>query len=192
MDSQQPMQQQQPAKSYESQLSSGLYGGTVEKTFVDKVLAKEEVNEIKQLMQKSTLTREDLLKLLYLLAGNEIKLLNFGEFDRYLLGKFFAWVRDFVSCAELLFDYKDRVERKEVKISKLARAALKNSETMLLHDIKFVIDIYCYLGRSTLSLGAVSFDTLTSQRFEYAYSNALPVATVPDNKGFQIKLGGKK
>lgn len=187
-----PQQQPLPPRSYEGQLSRGIYGTNVEKTFVDKVLAKSEVNEIKELMQKASLTREDLLKLLYLLAGNEIKLLNFGEYDRYLLGKFFAWVRDFVSCAELLFDYKDRVGKGEVKISKLAKAALKNSETMLLHDIKFVIDIYCYLGRSTLSLGAVSFDTLTSQRFEYAYSNAQPTASAPENKGISIKLGGRK
>jgi len=178
--------------SYERQLSGYLHGGSVEKTFVDKTLAKEEVNEIKELMQKSSLNREDLLKLLYLLAGNEVKLLNFGAYDRYLLGKFFAWVRDFVSCSEILFDYKDKVDEGKIKISPMAKQALLNSEKMLLHDIKFVIDVYCYLGRSTLSLGATAFDTLTSQRFEYAYSNAPGSPSTPENKGPFIRIGGGK
>ena len=182
-------QQPQQGAGYEQQLAGYLHGGTVEKTFVDKTLAKDEVNEIKELMMKPSLNREDLLKLLYLLAGNEVKLLNFGEYDRYLLGKFFAWVRDFVSCSEILFDYKDRVDGGKVKISPLAKQALLNSEKMLLHDIKFVIDVYCYLGRSTLSLGAAAFDTLTSQRFEYAYTNAGGSPATPDNKGPFIKIG---
>lgn len=187
-----PAQQQQPQQNYNPQYSSMLYGGGQDKTFVEKVLAKEEVNEIKELMCKESLTRPDLLKLLYLLAGNEIKLLNMGEFDRYLLGKFFAWVRDFVSVAEILFDYKDKVDNQKIKISAMANAALENSEKMLLHDIKFIIDVYCYLGRSTLSLGATAFDTFTSNRFEYNYSQNNPAASAPESKGISISLGGRK
>lgn len=183
---------QQPKTSYEGQLSSYLYGGSQEKTFVDKVLAKDEVAEIKELMQKASLTREELLKLLYLIAGTENKLLNFGEWDRYLLGKFFAWIRDFVSDAEILFDYLDKVNLGKIRITLNAKEALLYSERLLLHDIKFVIDVYCFLGRSTLSLGATAFDTLTSNRFEYDYKNYPALAQTPENKGFKISFGGRK
>jgi len=187
-----PPQQQQPQQNSPQQYAAGVYGSGIDKTFVEKVLAKEEVNEIKDIMCKESLNRSDLLKLLYLLAGNEIKLLNMGEFDRYLLGKFFAWVRDFVSVAEILFDYKDKVDGGKIKISELSKTALDNSEKMLLHDIKFVIDVYCYLGRSTLSLGATAFDTFTSNRFEYNYSQAGGAAAAPESKGMSISLGGRK
>ena len=99
-----PEQQAQPL-SYEASLGRYIYGGGgQEKSFIDKTLARSDIDEIKEIMQKSDLERPDLLKLLYLLAGSEIKLVNFGEFDRYLLGKYYAWIRDFVATAENLYD----------------------------------------------------------------------------------------
>lgn len=163
----------QPYNQYpiERQLGSYLYSGTAEKTYIDKLTAKGEVEEIKQLMQQEDLTRNDLLRILYLLAANEIKLVNFGDWERYLLGKYYAWIRDFVASAEILYDYKEAIEKKDsdIKVNEFTKRMLENIRVKMLHNIKFLCDVYLYLSRSTLSLGATAFDTISKNRYEYAY-----------------------
>lgn len=86
-----------------------------EKTVIDKILGKGTIDEIKAIMIKSPLTREDLLKVLYLLASEESKLHNLGARERYVLLKFYVWVREFGRSAELLFDYIDQIEKDTMK-----------------------------------------------------------------------------
>jgi len=155
--------------SWESYLSGGLFNRDVDKTFVDKVLDRQGVERLKEIMRKDVLNREDLLELLYLMGAVEAKLVNFGEWDRYLLGKYYAWIRDFVASAELHYDLLDAISKGEVKVSAKAMKMLNKIKYMLNHDIKFLVDVYFFLARSTLSLGATGFDTLTKSRFEYFY-----------------------
>lgn len=182
-------QQQQP---YTGFLGNYLYGGQQDKSFIDKTLAKSDVEEIKDLMQKEDLTRSDLLKILYKLAGTEIKLVNLGEWDRYLLGKFYAWIRDFVASAEILYDYQDHIDKGEVKINKDTQRMLKGIKYKMLHNIKFLCDVFLYLSRSTLSLEGAAFDTITKTRFEYYYPGQQQLVQPETKKGFfNINLGGR-
>lgn len=176
---------------YEQYLSQSLYGGQQEKTFIDKTLARSDVNEIKDIMEKEDLTRKDLLKLLYLLSGTEIKLVNFGDYDRYLQGKFYAWIRDFVASAESLYDYKQEINKGNIKVNNNTKKMLENIRVKMLHNIKFLCDVYLYLSRSTLSLEATAFDTITKNRYEYYYPGQQPYAPQEQKRGFfNIKLGG--
>lgn len=180
--------------SYEQQLGRYIYGGQQEKTFIDKTLARNDVEEMKEIMEKDDLTRGELLKLLFLISGNEMKLLNFGDFERYLGGKFYAWIRDFVSCAELLYDYKAAIEKKKFKVNENTRLMLENIRRQLLHNIKFLVDVFFYLSRSTLSLEATGFDTITKNRYEYFYPEGMRGFSPQDQqkKGFfNINLGKK-
>lgn len=187
-----PPQAAQPV-GYEQRLGNYLFAGNVEKSFIDKVTAKADVEEIKELMQKDDLERTDLLRLLYLLSAIEIKLCNFGDWDRYLQGKFFAWIRDFVASTELLFDYQDKIKKKEVMVNSNTSIMLDNIRKKMLHNVKFLCDVYLYLGRSTLSLSAVGFDTLTSNRYEYAYPGQYQAPQSESKKGlFNINLGGRR
>lgn len=154
---------------YEANLGQYLYGGVQEKTFIDKTLARSDVEEIKDIMQKEDLTRQDLLKMLYLLSGSEIKLVNFGDFERYLQGKFYAWIRDFVASAETLYDIREDVAKGKIKVNEHTKKMLENIRVKMLHNIKFLCDVYLYLSRSTLSLEATAFDTITKNRYEYYY-----------------------
>ena len=95
--------------SFEQSLGNNIFAPEHEKTFIDKVLGRREVEELKTIMERDELSRSDLNKLLYLLSSVEIKLVNFGEWDRYLLGKFYAWIRDFVATLEILFDYQEMI-----------------------------------------------------------------------------------
>lgn len=186
------MQSNSFLKSYEQALGSNLYNISGDKTFVDKTLAKSDVEELKDIMQKERLDRKDLLKLLYLLAGTEIKLVNFGEFDRYLLGKFYAWVRDFVANAEFIYDILQDIESGKIVVTDETKELLADVRDKMLHNIKFLADVFLYLGRSTLSLEATAFDTITKTRYEYHYpSQAVSSQPAEQPKGFWFFRGGK-
>lgn len=218
----------QPNTAQSSQTFENLFGQKMfssqqtEKSYTDKLLAKDDVKSIQDLIKKDDLTRSELLEILYLLSSSEIKLANFGEWDRYLLGKFLAWIRDFVSSCEILYDYKEMYEKFDVKkdeaSSKIAIDAeiadykktlevcfnyteetekdekiklmmskyeeslpstmkdiislMENNRKFMLHNIKFLVDIFLYLSRSTLSLGMNAFEILSTSKFEYAYPTA--------------------
>lgn len=184
------MQMQMPQQSFspslEQSLGQNLFTPEYEKTFIDKVLGRQEVEQLKNIMAKDTMTRSDLNTLLYLLASVEVKLVNFGEWDRYLLGKFYAWIRDFVATLEILFDYLEMIETGKARgVNESTKQMLKNIQYKQSHNVKFLADVFLYLARSTLSFKAMGFDTLTSQRFEYSYPNQHQAGMVPEaqNKG---------
>lgn len=169
----QPQQAQRPGATWEQMFGQSIFGArTPEKTYTDKLLARKEVTEIQALIKKEDLTRSELLEMLYLLSSSEIKLANFGDWDRYLLGKFLAWIRDFVSMAEILYDYKekyDKINEKDKTKKNITKNLMENNRKFMLHNIKFLVDIYLYLSRSTLSLSMSAFEILSTSRYEYAY-----------------------
>lgn len=164
-----------------NKLNEVLFNRQHERTFVDKVLDRQDVERIRELMRKEDLSRDELLELLYLLAGIEVKLVNMGEWDRYLLGKYFAWIRDFVSVAETIFDY---VEDPSIEVDEETKKLLENIKKNVMHAVKFNADVYLYLMRSTLSLGGAAFDTLTKARFEYHYPDSSKETQQPQQKSF--------
>lgn len=157
-----------------------VFSQQTEKTWIDKILDRHDVERVRELIRKEDLNRNELLELLYLLAGNELKLVNFGDWDRYLLGKYFAWIRDFVSVAEGVFDFIDGLMKEEYDED--TKKAAENVKKHILHAVKFNVDVYFYLMRSTLSISASAFDTLTKSRFEYAYPQA--ELTQPEQKSY--------
>lgn len=176
-------QETQPQQTYgfERNLSPMLFAKDQEKTFIDKVLDRKDSERLSELMRKEELDRTELLELLYLIVSIPTKLVNYNDWDRYLLGKFLSWIRDFCTLHESLLDYIKLFEDdKESDIYKTLNTIRKHDS----HNLKFLIDIFLYLSNSTLSLGATAFDTLSKNRFEYAYPNQgyMP-ATPPARKG---------
>jgi len=156
------MNGQQYYYDYNAYLGS-LALSTREQTFTDKILSKRVIQKLEGYMKKEELTREDLLEILYLLTSEEIKLLAFSEWDRYLLGKFFAWIRDFVLISEKIFILAET--EKEENLKRYWIKAKKEMESV----VKFLIDVFNYIARSSLSKEAYAFDTLTTQKYEYIY-----------------------
>lgn len=169
--------------TFEQMLGQRFYQSQItERAYTDKLLARRDISQIQELMKKDDLTRSELLNLLYLLSSSEIKLANFGDWDRYLLGKFLAWIRDFVSIAEILYDYKDKYDKAQQKdegeetdkkdqymYNPETMRLLENNRNYMLHNIKFLVDIFLYLSRSTLSLSMSAFEILSTSRYEYSY-----------------------
>lgn len=155
-----------------------MYGQNPEKTYVDKLLDRKDVEKLEQLMMKEDLTREDLLKLLYMLSGIEIKLANLSEWDRYILGKYFTWIREFVKISEFLFDYMEKLDKEQFPKDGQVMQTLEEVKKMQLHDVKFSVDVFLYIARSTLSIKGAAFDSLSTNRFDYQY-NTPPQAVQP-------------
>jgi hypothetical protein len=183
-----------------------------EKTFIDKILARSDVDSIRKLVAKPKLKREELLELLYMLGGVESKLYNYSEWDRYIILKFFVWIREFVKIAELLYDYQDELKIKENTckhckklieteglnkckcekpeplsvLSARTRRLLDNNERLIEHNIKFLVDLFLNIGRTTLSIGATGFMELLKNRFEVDYRTQQSLTQTPEPRGFSL------
>jgi len=180
---------------YEQDLQRSIFTGAGERTFIDKVLAKDDVNAIRDIVKKPKLTRSELLEVLYLISGTEAKLLNYNEWDRYIILKFFVWIREFIKISEILFDYEDELHKKEntckvckkeinkgetkgcgcekptpiLVLTERTRRLLLNNDMLLQHNAKFLIDLYLNIGRSSMSITAAGFTELIRNKYEVQY-----------------------
>jgi len=179
---------------FEGDIKRSVFSGTGEKTFIDKVLAKDDVKAIQELIKKKKLSREELLEILYLISGTEAKLLNYSEWDRYVILKFFVWIREFVKIAEFLFDYEDDLKKKKkegkVKISARTQKLLDNNSNYIQHNAKFLIDLYLNISRTSMSIGMSSFIELVRNKYEVEYSPTQQTG-IAQKKGLLGFLGGK-
>lgn len=165
---------------------------TAERSLVDKALARRNVEKIEDLLRKDEWTREDVKLLLNYLVSDELKLLYLRDWDRYILGKYFVWLREIVRVGEDYYDIEESIKRRieQLKNKQLtenededARKAaieeyknrlkvLKRIEKGFISSIQFAVDIFLYIGRSSLSLYGKAFDSLLKPHTEYEYSEA--------------------
>lgn len=177
-------------EGFEQNLERSMFGKNPEKSFIDKILARQDVEAIRDIIKKDRLTRQDMLEILYLLSGAESKLLNYGAWDRYVILKFFVWIREFVKVAEIMYDVRENIEKDlalEVKLAKVkdksllvdvdgvrkrTERLLDNNERLMEHNVKFLVDLYLNIGRTSLSLGGGGFLELLKNKYEIVYPAA--------------------
>lgn len=178
---------------FEDELQRHMFSMKKENTFIDKLLAKDDIEAVRVLMKKQNLTRSDLLDLLYMLSSAETKLFNFSQWERYVINKFFVWIREAVKIAELLYDYKDFLQKKamvhkEFELSPQSKKLFSNAQNLIEHNIKFLVDLYFNLGRTSLSLGASGFMELLKNKFEVDYRNAVTHKSIEESKKPMIMI----
>lgn len=181
---------------FEDELQKSIFSKNTEKTFIDKLLARNEAERLKELVVKPQLTRAELLEILYMCSSIEIKMVNFGDWERYINAKFFVWIREFVKIAELMYDYKDNlaldVKANKIELSPRTQRLLLNNERLIEHNIKFLVDLYLNLMRSTLSLGATGFLELLKNKFEVSYPQMQSATPIENTAPRWSLTGGKK
>ncbi|QGH73142.1 MAG: hypothetical protein [Siphoviridae sp. ctjeG17] len=162
----------------EQALQNNLFSYTSEKTYVDKLLSRHEVERLKELVRQPQLNRSDILELLYMCLSTEAKLVKYTEWDRYVILKFFVWIREFIKIAELMYDYKEELEKKEkehgIQITERTRRILSNNERMMEHNAKFLVDLYLNIARTSLSVNGSAFSDILKNRFEISYPHGTP------------------
>jgi hypothetical protein len=157
----------------EQSLGAAVMGGQDERTFTDKLLARAEANKLRKIIRKPKLSREDLLEILDIVAGVETKLVNYSDWERYVMCKYFVWIREVAKLVEMLIDYKERVDKKKgnaATVSKTGKVMLENALANMQHNIKFLVDLFLMLQRTTLSKNAMAFSKFLETKYEINYS----------------------
>lgn len=198
--------------TFEEAVQQTMFSRQQEKTFIDKLLAREDTERLRDLMKKTEWKRSELLEVLYILGGTEAKLVNYGEWDRYICLKFFVWLREFVKIGELLYDYQDDLKKKEntcknchnekkecscgenkfeamISLSPRAKQLFYNNQRLIEHNIKFMVDLYLNISRTTLSLGATGILELLKNKFEMSYPEQALIASQASQQNQQSWWG---
>jgi len=165
----QPQQSNQQFNVNPNIATDSLYRRDNEKARTDKLLAKDDIGKIEELIKKDRLELKDLRNLVYLLAGAEIKLVNLGKEDRILIGKFLTWIRDLIAIYEVRIKNNDLLLGNE-KTTDETLLASKTISQMLDEYIKYLAALFLYGTRSSLSLGATAFSSLNTEKYEYEYN----------------------
>ena len=185
--------------AFEDNLAARMFSGNNERTYIDKLLSKDDITAIREIIKKDELTRQDMLELLDYLPGSESKLLNLDDWDRYVLLKFYAWIRALTMCAEYFYDYEEKIvyknkenkyyhnakeitdynEDKHIIITRRTEKTFNNGKRIISHAVKSLVDLYLNIGRTSLSVGGMGLLEFLKQRFELAYSN-LPQLQTPN------------
>ena len=168
---------------FEDSLQKGIFSGSRDRTFIDKLLGRRDAEDLRKLIKKPKLTRADLLEILYLLTSTESKLLNYSEWDRYIILKYFVWLREFTKVAELLYDYRENIEEREIQLSKEAERMLENNQRLIEHNAKFLIDLYLNIARTSLSVGATGFLEILNNKYEFHYPSSSAHSGGQESKG---------
>lgn len=187
--------------SFEQALQTAAFSQNSEKTFIDKLLGKEDTDKIRSLIKKEELTRSELLELLNILSGTNSKLVNLDKWERYLLLKFFVWIREFVKYIEFMHDeIENTASRENICVcggridSKISHPTISDlctceekkpvfvvtdqakrfyhiNRVMMEHNTKFLIDLYLNIANTSMSLGATAVLEMLSNKFEINYKN---------------------
>lgn len=202
LDNQQQQQLQSIQQPYFYQnLSKALFSGDSEKSLVDKLLGRQDADKLHSLMQKEPLTKSDIEEILFLMTSIEQKLVNYNEWDRYIIVKLFPWVKHYSTICKTWMIYEEQfkqgkfdndfniVEKIETVINdkktnqkktvmidvkpvlEETKEIIEETTKYLQHNFKFLISIFLLISNSTLSIDGAAFETLTTSRFEYSYPN---------------------
>ncbi len=169
--------------SFYDQLNRAVFHGESEKSFVDKLLGRQDADKLHTLIKKEPLTMSDVEEMLFLMTSIDQKILNYSAWDRYVVVKLFPWVKDFSTVCKTMMRYQQQYEEtggfneefkdQDTKLEVLE--IIKEINKYLLHNLKFLISVFLLVSNTTLSIDGAAFETLTTSRFEYSY----PVMPLP-------------
>lgn len=168
---------------------------THEKTLIDKLLGRKEAEELKTLISKRKLTREELLKLINIVSGVQAKLLNLDQKDRYILIKFYAWLREYIGQCLLYMDaietIDDELKKQKSQYDEGTIKAINELKdkiwNQLEHVAKAMIDFYLNICMTSLSIGGAFFSEAFKNKFEVDYRNTINQGEQPENKKGAMK-----
>lgn len=177
MDQTTPTQTQYPGLSpFYNNLNRSIFHGESERSFVDKVLGRQDADKLHELIKKEPLTLSDVEEILFLMTSIDQKLLNYNEWDRYIIVKLFPWIKDYSIICKRLLIYEQQYEEgyfnndfKNQDIKKETINIIKEANKIALHYFKFLISTFLLVSNTTLSINGAGFDTIMTSKYEYSY-----------------------
>lgn len=177
-------------ESFEDSLARTMSLYSNEKTFIDKLTAKEDVLRMRELHKQLKNDRKEIMEMLQLMVGNEAKLLNFDEPERHIFARYTIRISEAFQLAEKVWDVYDLVSEKyggELGDNEVMQVWNQNIEQVN-RTCKFFVDNFQWLTRSGMSIGGVGFEKILKNRFEISYEKP----PGQEKKGFWSGiLGGK-
>lgn len=155
-------------ESFEDALARQMqYVQNNEKTFIDKLTAKDDVVRMRELHKRLKVSREEVMEMLQLMVGNESKLLNFNEYERYVFGRYFIKIREGFQVDELIWELYEKVKNQtnDPEVLKIWEQNIDRVNS----TSKFFVDNFQWLTRSGMSIEGSGFDNILKNRFELAY-----------------------
>lgn len=89
-------------------LGRALFQGESEKSLVDKLLGRQDADKLHSLMQKEPLTKSDVEEILFLMTSIDQKIVNYDQWDRYVIVKLFPWVKDYSTICKTWMLYEEQ------------------------------------------------------------------------------------
>lgn len=111
MPGQAPMQQQQQMSFPYQQLQRSLFSGDSEKSLVDKLLGRQDADKLHSLMKKDPLDKSDIEEILFLMTSIDQKIVNYDDWDRYVIIKLFPWVKDYSTVIKTWMIYEEQFKK---------------------------------------------------------------------------------
>lgn len=153
----------------------------VEKSLLDKLFAKEDIQRITAIHKKANPSREEMQELLQLLTGIESKLLNFDEDYPHILGRYFVRIRETFAHYETMEEFYSQIKPllTEERTKELFEAMIyKLKSTCLIYSSNFQ-----WIERATMSIEGAGFFNALTNRFEFSYPNLQQQPPVSEKKG---------
>jgi hypothetical protein len=188
---------------FKDAMEKALFKADAEKTRFDKLMGRDEMQRLKQVFSKPSLSIEDVNEVQNLIVSSEIKLTDFRGRERYINHKFYIVIGMFASryCKAIRADQEYDSEMKKIK-EDLEKKSLeeKNKRLNNLENVikiraeiqkdyaimyKEMVNAYLFGVRSPLSFEGNMVNMLGTDKKEYTYSgNLSPIPQQSqENKG---------
>lgn len=173
------MQNKNTFNNYEQTLATGTFSNEGEKTRYDKLLSQKEIDRLRQLISQETLNVNDISEILNILVSTELKLTNFNENDRYVLGKYLIWVAEYGKRYTKAIRAEELIGKK-INLTERSKDLRKEISKEYSESFRNLVHTYCYLSRSPLSIEGQLIGRLTKDSQEITYKG-LPTSTGQPN-----------
>jgi len=161
-------------ENFNNQLQRAVYHANPEKTSQDQILSKQEVLRLRELVGKDVLKQLDINSIQNILVSNEIKMTNFTDREKYIIGKYFIWVSEYAKRYTKSISAKEFYTKYDGKLTERTKEARLEIEKDYANTYKLLVHVYCYLIRSPLSVKGALINRFTTNRQEIQYSGQLP------------------
>lgn len=159
-----------------------------ERTVIDKLFAREDIERIREMSKTTRLSKAELQELLHLLTSVEPKLLNLKEWTMYAMSQFLVGITGFVTLAMQYCDAQDLInERKALgKVSKRTEELFEESRLKIDRSMRFIVNVFSYSGRVTLSKDALAFKEFVRAQWELEYAKDRQQGLIPQRDYFNL------
>lgn len=169
-------------QGFENQLTEATFAKDYEKTKYDKLLAQSEMQRLRILVSKELFSINDISEIMNILVSTEVKLTNFNDLDRYVLGKYLIWVTEYAKRYSQAIRAKEQYEEMWEKLTPRHKELRIEIEKLYAETFKQAVHTYCFLARSPLSIGGSLVKTMTTDRSEMEYKG-MPVPQAQPKQG---------